>query len=296
MAEYHTPPFFNGVPVNFRNLLREPVLHFLVIGLFLFLLYGRVAPESADSRTIEVSAARIESLENQFRAVWSRAPTPEERRGLIDSYVRDEVIYREGVAMGMDADDPVIKRRVRQKMEVMSEEAGEQLTPTDAELSAYLAKHPDKFRRPPVLSFEQVYFSGEATVADIDAWSKAALPALNRGAPASRFGQPTMLPSVIERQPLDLIARDFGEDFAGKLASLPVAVWQGPIGSGFGAHLVRINAREPAALPALAEIRTTVLREWENDRRERNRAESYRAMAADYRIIIDGKTVEGVKP
>ena len=282
--------------MNFRNLLREPVLHFLLIGLFLFLLYSRVAPESSDSRTIEVSTARIESLENQYRAVWGRDPTPQERRGLIDSYIRDEVIYREGVAMGMDGDDPVIKRRVRQKMEVMSEEAGEQLTPTDADLSDYLAKHPDKFRRPPVLSFEQVYFSGDATVADIEAWSKAALPELNRGAPASRFGQPTMLPPAIDSQPLDLIARDFGEEFATKLAALPLDVWQGPVASGFGAHLVRISKRQPAELPALADIRQQVQREWENDRRERNRAESYRAMAANYRIIIDDKSAEGAKP
>lgn len=282
--------------MNFRNLLREPVLHFLLIGLFLFLLYGRVAPESADSRTIEVSAARIEALESQFRGVWNRDPTPEERRGLIDAFVRDEVLYREGVAMGMDADDPVIKRRVRQKMEVMSEEAGEQLTPTDAALSDYLARNPDKFRRPPVLSFEQVYFSGDATVADIEAWSKAALPALNRGAPAGDYGQPTLLPSVVTQQPLDLIARDFGEAFAEKLSTLPTGTWQGPIASGFGAHLVRISKREPAALPPLADIRAVVQREWENDRRERNRAESYRAMAADYRIVIDGRTVKGGKP
>jgi hypothetical protein len=196
----------------------------------------------------------------------------------------------------MDGDDPVIKRRVRQKMEVMSEEAGEQLTPTDADLSDYLAKHPDKFRRPPVLSFEQVYFSGDATVADIEAWSKAALPELNRGAPASRFGQPTMLPPAIDSQPLDLIARDFGEEFATKLAALPLDVWQGPVASGFGAHLVRISKRQPAELPALADIRQQVQREWENDRRERNRAESYRAMAANYRIIIDDKSAEGAKP
>lgn len=282
--------------MNFRQLLREPVLHFFLIGLFLFLLYGRVAPEGADSRTIEVSAARIESLESQFRAVWNRLPTAAERRGLIDTYIRDEVVYREGVAMGMDADDPVIKRRIRQKMEVMSEEAGEQLTPTDADLSDYLAKHPDTFRRPPVLSFEQVYFSGEATVADIAAWSNAALPELNRGAPPVRFGQPSLLPPSIESQSLDRIAREFGEDFAAKLETLPLAVWQGPIASGFGAHLVRISKRQPAELPALADIRPLVQREWENDRRERNRAESYRAMAANYRIIIDDTSAEGAKP
>jgi hypothetical protein len=282
--------------VNFRNILREPTFHFLLIGLFLFLLYGSAAPESADSRTIEVSAARIEILSKQFQAVWNRPPTDSELKGIIAAYVRDEVLYREGVAMGLDGDDPVIKRRVRQKMEVMSEEAGAQLTPTDAELSSYLAKNPDKFRQPPLLSFEQVFFSGDATVADIEAQSKAALAGLERGEPAAGFGQATMLPGAVNDKPLDLVARDFGEEFAEQLAILPIEVWHGPIRSGFGAHLVRINKREPAALPPLAEIRTAVVREWENERRERNRVESYRAMAKNYRIVIDGKTASGVTP
>jgi hypothetical protein len=282
--------------VNFRNILREPTLHFLLIGLFLFLLYGRVATESADSRTIEVSAARIEILSKQFNAVWNRPPNDSELKGIIDAYVRDEVLYREGVALGLDGDDPVIKRRVRQKMEVMSEEAGAQLTPTDAELSSYLANNPDKFRRPPLLSFEQVYFSGDTTVADMERQSKAALDGLKRGEPAGGFGQPTMLPGALNDKPLDLVARDFGEDFAAQLAELPTDVWQGPIRSGFGAHLVRIGKREPAALPPLADIRAAVLREWENERRERNRAESYRAMTKNYRIVIDGKTAEGAAP
>ena len=282
--------------MTFSKLLREPTLHFLLIGIFLFLLYGRVAPESDDSRTIEVSQARIDALTQQFQAVWSRPPTEPELRGIIDAFVRDEVLYREGVAMGLDGDDPVIKRRVRQKMEVMSEESGAQLLPTDAELSAYLAKHPEKFRRPPVLSFEQVFFSGDTTVADIEAQSKAALAGLERGEPAAGFGQATMLPGAVNNQPLDLIARDFGEAFAEQLAELPVNDWQGPIRSGFGAHLVRIGKREPAAMPPLAEIRTAVVREWENARRERNRAESYRAMAKNYRIVIDGKTASGVTP
>ena len=282
--------------MTFSKLLREPTLHFLLIGIFLFLLYGRVAPESDDSRTIEVSQARIDALTQQFQSVWSRPPTEPELRGIIDAFVRDEVLYREGVAMGLDGDDPVIKRRVRQKMEVMSEESGAQLQPSDAELSAYLAKHPEKFRRPPVLSFEQVFFSGDTTVADIEAQSKAALAGLERGEPAVGFGQATMLPGAVNNQPLDLIARDFGEAFAEQLAELPVNNWQGPIRSGFGAHLVRIGKREPAALPPLAEIRTSVVREWENERRERNRVKSYRAMAKNYRIVIDGKTASGVTP
>lgn len=267
--------------------LREPLVHFLLLGLGLFLLYGRVAPENADSRRIEVSASRIDDLTRQFQAVWNRPPTPEELRGLIDSYVRDEVLYREGLAMGLDADDPVIKRRVRQKLEVMSEEAGYQLAPSDAELSEYLSKNADKFRQPSILSFEQAYFSGDAPAREVERQSREALTRLNQGAPLDSVGQATMLPATVTSMPADLVARDFGEEFAKTLETLPLNVWQGPIASGMGAHIVRITERKPSELPPLAAIRAQVLRDWENQRRERNRAEVFQGMLKNYTVVID---------
>lgn len=275
--------------MKIQTILREPLVHFLLIGLLLFLLYGRVSPESADSRTIEVSTARVEGLSRQFQSVWNRPPSTVELRGLIDSYVHDEVLYREGVAMGLDGDDPVIKRRVRQKLDLISEEAGNQVAATDTELSAYLAKYPEKFRQAPILSFEQVYFSGDAPAADVERDSREAVSALNKGASPASEGQATMLPAKVERMPADLVARDFGEAFAKKLESLPLNIWQGPLASGFGAHVVRINARQPAELPPLAAIRPLVLREWENERRVRNRAEAYQSMLKNYDVVIDSK-------
>jgi len=278
--------------LNIRAIFREPLVHFLLIGLLLFLVYGRVAPERADRRTIEVSKARIESLSKQFESVWNRPPSSEEMRGIIDSYVRDEVLYREGVSLGLDGDDPVIKRRVRQKLEVISEESGNQVAATDAELSAYLSKNADKFRQAPILSFEQVFFSGDAPVSQVEQQSRDALAALNQGTPATDVGQSTMLPGRVEAMPADLVARDFGEEFAKKLESMPLNVWQGPIASGFGAHLVRVSARIPAELPPLADIRPLVLREWENARRERNRAEVLKGMMKNYTVVIDSETVK----
>lgn len=273
--------------MNIKSVAREPLVHFLLIGLALFVLYGRVASEGADSRTIEVNAARADEMARQFQAVWHRPPTATELQGLVDSYVHDEVMYREGLAMGLDADDPVIKRRVRQKLDVISEEIGNQQAPTDAELSAYLAKNADAFRQPPILSFEQVFFSGDAPAAEVERMSADALLALNKGAPLASVGQATMLPATVTRMPADLVAREFGEEFAKRLESLPLNVWHGPIASGMGAHLVRITGRQPAVLPPLADIRPKVLREWENDRRERNRAQAYRSMLENYTVVID---------
>mgnify|MGYP003501157004 CR=1 FL=1 len=166
--------------MKLHQILREPLVHFLLIGLALFVLYGRVATEGADSRTIEVNTARVDEMVRQFQAVWHRPPTATELQGLVDSYVRDEVMYREGLTMGLDADDPVIKRRVRQKLDVISEEIGNQQTPTDAELSTYLTKNADAFRQPPILSFEQVFFSGDAPAAEVERQSREALAKLKR--------------------------------------------------------------------------------------------------------------------
>ena len=275
--------------MNMSGILREPLFHFLLLGFGLFLLYGRAAPGSSDQQRIEVNSGRIESLSQQFKSTWSRPPTEQELAGLIDSYVHDEVLYREGLAMGLDADDPVIKRRVRQKLEVMSEESGNQQAPSDTELSAYLSKHADKFRQAPIVSFEQVFFSGEGTVTEVERQSREAVAALNQGADPAGIGQPTMLPARVADMPLDLVARDFGEEFAKKLGALPLSVWQGPVASGFGAHVVRITARRPAELPPLAAIRPQVLREWENDRRVRNRAQAYQSMLKNYEVVIDTK-------
>lgn len=275
--------------MNMSGILREPLFHFLLLGFGLFLLYGRAAPGSSDQQRIEVNSGRIESLSQQFKSTWSRPPTEQELAGLIDSYVHDEVLYREGLAMGLDADDPVIKRRVRQKLEVMSEESGNQQAPSDTELSAYLSKHADKFRQAPIVSFEQVFFSGEGMVDEVERQSREAVAALNQGADPAGIGQPTMLPARVADMPLDLVARDFGEEFAKKLGALPLSVWQGPVASGFGAHVVRITARRPAELPPLAAIRPQVLREWENDRRVRNRAQAYQGMLKNYEVVIDTK-------
>jgi hypothetical protein len=244
-----------------------------------------------------VDSARVAELSRQFQAVWSRPPTATELQGLIDTYIRDEVMYREGLAMGLDADDPVIKRRVNQKLDVISEEIGNQQVPTDAELGAYLAENADVFRQPPILSFEQVYFSGDAPADVVDRQSREALARLNQGAPLAGVGQATMLPASVSSMPADRVARDFGEAFAKRLETLPLNVWQGPIASGMGVHIVRITGRQPAALPPLAEIRPMVLREWENERRERNRAEAYRSMLKSYTIVIDpAAAAAGTKP
>ncbi|MSQ98336.1 MAG: peptidyl-prolyl cis-trans isomerase [Xanthomonadales bacterium] len=278
--------------MKIRCLLREPLLHFLLIGLLLFLLYGKVALQAADGNRITVNQTVIAALAGQFQATWSRPPTPGELNGLVDSYVRDEILFREGVALGLVKDDPVIKRRVRQKLEVLIEEEGKSGAPSDAELTAYPGMHAAEFRMPPVLSFQQVLFDPASYGDQLESALAASTAALNSGATAESQGRPSMLPSHVEKLPLNLVIRDFGDDFGKALESAPVGQWIGPIRSGFGVHLVRISERKPGYLPALDEARKAVTREWENDQSEAALAENYARLLKEYDVVIEGEDVE----
>ena len=258
--------------------------------MLLFLLYGKVAPPPSEGGQITVSRPVIAALASQFQATWSRPPTPVELQGLVDDYVRDEILFREGLALGLVKDDPVIKRRVRQKLEVLIEEEGKSGGASDAELSAYLTKNAERFRLPPVLSFEQVFFDPAAYGDRLGSAVTEALAALNNGAKPESQGNGSMLPTRVDKLPLDLVVRDFGDEFGRALEAAPIGSWTGPVRSGFGVHLVRIAGRTPGYLPTLDEARKAVTREWENDQREATLASNYARLRREYDVVIEGGT------
>ena len=266
-----------------RKLLHEPVVHFLLIGVAIFVAYGWLTPATPDASRIVVSQMVVDSMIREFQARWLRPPSAAELAGLVDSHVREEIYYREGVALGLERDDAVVKRRVRQKLEVIAEEQIAQAAPTDAELAEYLANKVDRFRTPAMISFEQVLLPATATFAEVD----AARAALARGADPARLDRSSLLPARTDKAPIDLVARDFGAGFAGEIANLPPGEWSGPVRSGFGLHLVRVSAITPPAGPSLADIRAAVAREWENERRVASLAESYRKLRERYEVVIE---------
>ena len=272
--------------LKIRALLREPLLHFLLIGLALFLLYGRVSPGDSDSRRIVVSQSQVDDMVRQYQASFNRPPTPVEIRGLIDTYVRDEIVYREGLSMGLDEDDAVIKRRIRQKYGLIAEEE-ERSEPTETDLLAYLKANPGKFLRPAVVSFDQVFFDPATIGPQAVGAAKAALA---KGADPAKFGQPSMLPRHVANSSIDLVARDFGDNFARQIAAAPVGQWIGPVTSGFGVHLMRVSTRAAPAVPPLDQVRAAVAREWESDQRTRSSEADYRRARADYEVIIKARS------
>jgi len=270
---------------NVKALAREPLLHFLLIGLALFAFYDRVSPGDSDSRRIVISQSQVDDIVHQYQSTWTRSPTPAEMRGLIETFVHNEIVYREGLSMGLDKDDDVIKRRIRQKYELIAEEENF-AQPGDADLDTYLKAHPAVFLRPAVITFDQVYF--DATTTD-PSTVRSVRTALEKGANPATLGDPSMLPRHVAKSGIDIVARDFGEDFGKQVAAAPIGVWVGPLMSGVGLHLVRVNARTPPYLPPIGQVRAAVEREAESDRRSRSSLDDYRKARAGYEVVIKAR-------
>jgi len=276
--------------MRIRTVLGEPMLHFLMIGFALFAAYQWMAPVDFDGRRIVVTQGVVDDLVTQHVAAKGRTPSSTELNHLIESYVRDEILYREGVKLGLDRDDLVVKRRVRQKIELIAEEEGSTTAPTDADLSSYLSTHQTRFVQPAVLTFEQVFLGPSASGPDVVRAASVTHQALRNGSDPATLGTPTLLPSRMTHTAADLIARDFGNAFAGALETVPVGEWAGPINSAFGAHYVRVLERAPAVAPQLATVRDQVVREWENERRQRARNDAYAKMRGGYEVSIEVTT------
>jgi len=275
-----------------KAVVREPLVHFLLLGLALFLLDAWLRPATAPAGQgeIVVSEARIRSLVQNFGRTWQRPPTREELDGLVASTIREEVFYREAMALGLDRDDAIVRRRLQQKMEFVSEEAAALAQPTDDDLVAYLAANADAFRIEPRATFSQIHLDPRKRGAALDADARRLLQTLNAsGGPAdpTQLGDALMLlePHYGNATQSE-VARTFGSEFAEALVRQPVGRWVGPIPSGFGVHLVRLDALTPGGTPTLADVRPLVEREWRNARRAELATAFYDKLRAKYKVTV----------
>jgi len=262
------------------RLIREPLLHFLLVGGAVFALHGAINPATPGRgpAVIEVSPATVARLASQFMAVWRRPPTAAERAGLIDDYVREEVYYREALALGLDRDDTVIRRRLRQKMEFIGDAGAETLAASDAELRAYFAAHPERFSRPARVTFRQAFLG--------DADPGPALAALAGGADPAGVGRGSLLPPTMEAAVASVVDGTFGEGFFAKVAALPAGAWQGPVASGYGDHLVRVEEAEPGETPAFEQVRAAVEDEWRREKAAELAEAGYQALRRRYAVVL----------
>ena len=272
--------------LSVRRIIREPVVLFLATGLLFFLIYTIASNSgSPEQKQIVVSDSQVEQMALKFAATWLRPPTEGEMRGLIDSYVRNEVYYREALAMGLEQNDQVIQNRLRQKLELLMDNVASITVPSEQMLRQYLQENEETFRTDYSISFVQVYINPE-NHADPEAEAKNILVSLQAGSNPEELGDRTFAGYVFESYSQNDVARQFGADFTLQLSACPLEEWYGPVFSGMGVHLIRIAEFEEGVLPDLTEIRGVVEREWMAARKKELKDASYEKLLEGYEIII----------
>ena len=271
------------------KLLKEPLVHFLLLGGFLFLLYGWVGDDERAPDEIVVTQAKIDHLIEIWMRTRQRPPTTQELKGLIDDYVIEEILYREAKALNLDEDDTIIRRRLRQKMEFIAEDLAAIKEPTEEDLRAYLESNPDQFRLDASISFEHIFYNEDKRGESVASDAAADLDALKTGmvGDVSALGDGIPLPYQFEASSTREIASMFGPDFANELLTLPVDEWTGPVPSGYGLHLVRITDLQAGRDPELDEVRAFVEREWSAERRQQVKENFYDSFLERYTVTIE---------
>jgi len=268
------------------SIFREPLVHFILIGACLFLMFGVTRQDDGDTANrIIVDPGQLQQLQAQFKRTWLRPPRENEMVSLIESYVRDEVYYREAVAMGLDRNDPQVRRRMRMKLEFLLEDLTADEAPDEKVLFAYLRQHEGKFFVEPQVSFQQVYLNPDKHQ-DFDAKAQKMLAGLSKGAAPESVGDRTMLPYEYMRATKTDIARAFGEEFANDVAKLTPGDWTGPLYSRLGVHLVKVSERVEGRLPELSEVRDQVEREYTAERRKELKDIAYQRLRERYEIVV----------
>jgi len=271
--------------------LKEPLFHFLLIGALLFWSYSIFddSGEYNDYRIV-VKQSDLNVLLANFTRTWQRPPTAQEMKGLLENWIREEIAYREAMALGLDEQDTYIKRRLRMKMELILDDIGKMNPPTDQELAEYLEQNPDKFWREPELSFSQVFFKEKPSE---QVFKQAVEQLATAGANPDQLGDAIMLPPHVTLSSLSMIDRQFGDGFAAQIENFETGTWQGPVQSGFGFHLVMVHTKQAGSHPALQDIRAVVEREFMVQREDQVREETYARLREKYEVVREPESAPG---
>ncbi len=286
-------PITRSAARTVRRLASEPLLHFLLIGVALFAAYAYLQPVGGDataepSKEIQLTLDELRQIQLLFQAQWRREPTPQEFAALVEAKIRQEVLYREALAMGLEKDDEIVQRRMAQKMQFVAEDVATQYEPSTTELRNWFDANQAKFALPGRVGFRQLYFSPDLRGARAHDDAAAALQRL-AGQPVDTdraSGDPTLLQTYYGDRASDQLARDFGPVFAQALFRLPVGAWQGPIESGFGWHLVFVDSAVPGRTPSFEEIAPDIKTAWLGEQKAAAWKKAYEAMRAKYTVLL----------
>ncbi len=281
-----------------KKLFAEPLVQFLLIGGCIYLafaLFGTPEEDSSENR-IHVDSNRIEGFISQWEKRWNRLPTKQEIDGLIQSHVREEVLYRQAVSMGLNEDDAITRRRMAQKLEFLTSDLAQSQQPAEGQLEQFFTDNEATYRAPDRISFSQVFFNPDtrkdATLDEAKA-ERAKLEAAGKPDPETlEAGDKSMLqdhfPNVTEAE----VSRQMGSGFAESAMELKPGEWHGPVLSGYGVHLVYVYEMEKGAVPALEDVRDKVLADWHDEQREAFNAEFLKNLKDRYDIVIDEMPAE----
>ena len=272
---------------------REPLVHFLFIGAAIYLLYGMVAEPALEEtdKTIVVSAGEIEWMQTSWQKRWNRPPTAAEFDGLIQQYIRENVLYREALTMGLNKHDQVIRRRLAQKLEFLAKDLVALTPPTDEELTAYFDAHRERYQQPARYTFTQVFLDpdkrGDATLAAAEKIKATLIARGDTIENAGALGDGIMLQNYYPEKDQAEIAKQLGGGFAESLVKLAPKQWHGPVLSGYGVHLVYVtNISEPPP-PVFADVRDRVVQDWTAERSEELNEKFYANLRDRYTIVIE---------
>ena len=288
---------------TFKRWLREPLLHFLVIGVAVFAVYaymnrGRGGFES--SRKINLSLEELQQMDMYFVSQWHRQPTPGELQSMVEDKVREEVLYREAMAMGLDKDDTIVKRRMAQKMQFIAEDVATAHEPSTNELKAWFEKNPSRFALPSRYSFRHLYFSPDKRGKNAQDDAAKALAQIAGQPENSRLAvslaDPFMFQDYYGDRAPEALAKEFGPQFVMSLEMLRPGSWQGPIESGYGWHLVYIDTVVPGRVPEFEELESDIKTAWLGEQKRLAWQKAYKDMRSRYTVLVPSPSDNGAGP
>jgi peptidyl-prolyl cis-trans isomerase C len=275
------------------KILREPLLQFFFIGLCIYGVYAfyGTPEEGLEGNTIIVDANRIAAFTSVWESRWKRPPTEQELEGLIDQFIREDILYREAVAMGLDKNDPITRRRLAQKLEFLTKDIARLKEPATGELESYFEKNIDQFRTPDLITFTHVFIDpdarGDATLDDA-AKILADLQAVGPPDASTRdAGDRFMLQNYYPQKSELEIRKQFGSGFATSVMQLEPGQWHGPVLSGYGTHLVYVDALTTAPLPVFEEVEEEVKQNWIAEQQEQFNQAFFESLKSRYEIVIE---------
>jgi hypothetical protein len=274
-----------------RSAVREPLLHFALIGIVLFAVHAWLNPDGsggAGRERVRIDDGDVEWLAHAWSRQWQRQPQRDELQALVTAYLREELLAREALALGLDVGDSVVRRRLAQKVEFLVQDTVRRAEPSEDQLRRFHSENSERFLEPERLSFSHVYFdSAQRGQATADALS--ALAALAAGqAGAAHYGDPLLLEAEQSKVDELAVAARFGAEFARSVFALEPGAWHGPIQSGYGLHLVYVSARISSRRLDFAEARERVLGAWRRQESERREREYFAALLEKYDVVLDG--------